>query len=227
MESCERLAAALSACPVPVWPIPGNHDQRATLLAVFPQLQIEGEFIQYALEQDGLRILMLDTLEVGRHGGGFCAVRAEWLRTELAAHPQTPTLIAMHHPPFPAGIAWMDTDPAEPWLALFADAIRGHEQIVAITCGHVHRAVVSSWHGQTAMICPGTAPAVALNLNAIDPDRPDGRALIADELPGFALHHWDGATLASHLLNADRPRVLAAYDQNLQPMIRDMLSERP
>ena len=68
---------------------------------------------------------------------------------------------------------------------------------------------------------------MALNLTAIDPDRPDGRALIADELPGFAVHHWDGATLASHLLNADRPRVLAAYDQNLQPMIRDMLSERP
>jgi len=226
-ESFARLVEALRLCPVPAWPIPGNHDQRAALLAAFPQLSLDGAFIQYALEQDGLRILMLDTLELGRHGGGFCAVRAEWLRAQLAAHPQVPTLIAMHHPPFPAGIAWMDSDPAEPWIRAFADAIRGHDQIVGITCGHVHRAVVSTWQGRTAMICPGTAPAVGLDLNPIDPDHPDGRALITDELPGFALHHWDGARLASHLVYAETARVLAAYDQGLQPMIRAMLAERP
>ncbi len=226
-ESYARLVEALPACPVPAWPIPGNHDQRAAMLAAFPQVRLEGGFIQYAIEQDGLRILMLDTLEPGRHGGAFCSARADWLRSELAAHPETPTLIVMHHPPFPAGIAWMDPDPEEPWVRRFAEAIGGHDQILEITCGHVHRAVVSCWQGHTTMICPSTAPAVVLNLSGIDPEHPDGRVLIADELPGFALHHWDGRRLASHLAYADSARALAIYDQSLQPMIRGILAERP
>ena len=36
-------------------------------------------FIQYAIEDLPVRILVLDTLEVGRHGGGFCETRAAWL----------------------------------------------------------------------------------------------------------------------------------------------------
>lgn len=226
-----RLADALRGFPAPVWPIPGNHDLRDELLAAFPHVQPSlhetGGFIQYAIEQEGLRLVMLDTLDVGRHGGAFCETRARWLQAELAAHPGIPTALVMHHPPFPTGIAWMDTQSNEPWVARFAEAIAGQDQIVAILCGHVHRAAATAWHGRTAIICPSSAPAVALNLTGIDPDQPDGRALITDEPPGFALHRWDGVSLVSHLLGAVDAATLAAYDARLQPMIRGMFAERP
>jgi hypothetical protein len=41
------LAAALGALPIPVWPIPGNHDLRDTLLAAFPAIApMAGGFVQ-------------------------------------------------------------------------------------------------------------------------------------------------------------------------------------
>ena len=149
VESFALLAEALRAFPAPVWPIPGNHDSREALLAAFPHvrpsLRDTNGYVQYSIEQRGLRIIMLDTLEEGRHGGAFCESRALWLKTELSAHPDTPTAIVMHHPPLPTGIAWMDTQADEPWVARFAEAIAGHDQIVGILCGHVHRAAAPAW----------------------------------------------------------------------------------
>jgi Icc protein len=222
-----RLAEEVSKCPCPVWPMVGNHDDRAALLAAFPQTPSEGGFVHYALEADGLRLLMLDTFEPGRHGGAFCEARAAWLAAELAAHPDVPTAIVMHHPPFDAGIPWMDTDPAEPWVARFAGAISGHRQIVSILCGHVHRTILSGWNGIPIAICPSVAPAVALNFAAIDPKTPDGRDLITDEPAGFALHRWNGRQLVTHFEVIEKLRSLANFDETLQPMIQEMMAERP
>ena len=226
-ESFARLVTALKAYPVPTWPIPGNHDLRAPLLAAFSQAGSHDGFVQYAVELQGLRVLMLDTLEDGRHGGGYCDIRAGWLAQELAAHPDVPTLIAMHHPPFPAGIPWLDTDPREPWVARFAAAIAGHDQIVGIICGHVHRATTTQWQGSTAVICPSSSPAVGLDLNPMNPDVPDGRALVTDEPAGFGLHYWHEGRLVTHFSSAAMPKVYACYDTKLQGMIREMLEERP
>lgn len=222
-----RLARALSACPFPAWPIPGNHDDRLAFAEAFPQARPHGGFFQYAIEGTQPRILMLDTFEPGRHGGAFCEARSDWLKAELAAHPDTPTIIAMHHPPVEVGIAWMDTDPAEPWVARFAGAIRGHHQILAIMCGHVHRMIVSPWQGIATIVCPSVAPAVALDLNAIDPDMPDGRKLITAEPPAYALHRWNGRNLVSHFENVGDHPVLAHFETGQKSMIRSMLAERP
>jgi hypothetical protein len=67
---------------------------------------------------------------------------------------------------------------------------------------------------------------VALNLSPIDPDRPDDRDLITTEPPTYALHRWDGATLASHYESVGDWHVLARYTERLRPMIADMVVER-
>ena len=225
--SFARLAAALDGYPIPLWAIPGNHDSREGLLRAFPKVRADDGFVQYAIDLPGLRVLMLDTLEVGRHGGGFCDRRARWLADRLAQAPTTPTLIAMHHPPFPTGIAWMDTLPDEPWVTRFAEAISGHGQIVGITSGHVHRAANTLWHGVPAQVCPSSAPAVALNLLPIDPDVPDGRAMITDEPPGLALHCWDGSVMITHLLSAEAAQPLASHNGTMTPLLRSLMTERP
>ena len=226
-ESYAKLIEALAPYDVPFWPIPGNHDLREPMVAAFPQVALRDGFLHYTLEFDGFRIVMLDTLEPGRHGGAFCAARARWLSEQLAAKPDTPTLIAMHHPPFPAGVPWMDTDPAEPWVARFAATIAGHRQIIGITSGHVHRTALTQWNGVAACICQSTAAAVALDLSPLDPDVPDGRALISDEPPGLALHDWNGSQLITHLLAAGPRPTLASFNTALQPMVQSMYAERP
>jgi 3',5'-cyclic AMP phosphodiesterase CpdA len=226
LESFEKLASDLADVPFPVWPMVGNHDTRDALLEVFPQVALDGGFLQYAVEGHGLRVLLLDTLELGRHAGAFCEARAAWLTAQLDAAPDTPTLIFMHHPPVVSGIEWMDPEPGEQWIQRFGAAVEGRRQIVAIHCGHLHRPLATMFRGIPLGVTPSVAPLVAMDLRPIDPDVPDGRDLITTEPPTYALHRWDGANLVTHYERVSGWNVLAHYTANLQSMIQHMFSER-
>jgi len=227
VESYRRLAEAVSVCPFPVLPMVGNHDAREPFLEVFPDTPVNDGFIQYALDWNGVRLILLDTLEEGRHGGSFCEARAEWLKSELAAHPASPTVIVMHHPPFESGICWLDSDADEPWIARFAAAIEGHGQVCSILSGHLHRNIHTLWNGASLTVCASTAPLVGLDLRPIDSDHPDGRAMITDELPVYAIHRWDGQRLISHFEGVSGHPVFARFDENLQSVVKAIESERP
>lgn len=225
--SYERLREAFADLPFPVHYALGNHDVRSTFQEVFPEAPFEDGFLQYVVETDALRLIVLDTLEEGRHGGAFCEARADWLKARLDEAPDVRTLIVQHHPPVEVGIPWMNTDPAEPWVGRLEACLRGRTNIVGVVCGHIHRAVTTAWAGTLVATCPSTAPQVALDLRPIDPDTPDERRLIIADPPGYALHWFNGRELVTHWDTAEDHPVLARYDANLQGMIQDMLAERP
>jgi len=225
-ESYERTVELLAVCPFPVWPMCGNHDVRAALLEAFPQVQADEGFLQYVIEQEGLRIVFLDTLEEGRHGGAFCEQRQAWLEARLDEAPDTPTLIFMHHPPVVSGIDWMDPAPDEPWVQRTSAALRGRAQVRAIHCGHLHRPLAATFEGIPLHVTPPVARLVAMDLRPIDPLQPDGRDLITTEPPTYALHRWDGRNLVSHYERISDWRVVAHYSKKLQPMIQEMMAER-
>jgi len=225
--SYRQLADAFSICSFPVHMCLGNHDIRSNFSAQFPELPVADGFVQYALDVRGVRILMLDTVEEGRHGGAFCDIRAKWLRSTLAQDRNTPTIIAMHHPPVEIGIAWMNTHPEEQWVSNFTQAIQDAPNIKGIMCGHVHRSAAVPWHGTAVAICSSTAAQVTLDLNPIDPEKPDNRPMIIADQPAYALHFWNGRELVSHFDNAGDHTTLAKYDAYLQPLIKQLIGERP
>lgn len=225
--SYRRLIDAFSQCPIPVWPCPGNHDRRRNFISSFPDLPLNSAFVQYQIQADGLRLLVLDTLEEGRHGGAFCQTRADWLAARIAEKPDAPTVIVMHHPPVDVGIDWMTTHPEEPWVARFAESLSGATNIVGILCGHIHRSISIGWKGKTVSVCSSTAPQVALALAPMDPDRPDDRPMIVADPPAFALHKWTGRELVTHFDTADEHVMLAKFDRKLQGMVRSLIAERP
>jgi 3',5'-cyclic-AMP phosphodiesterase len=225
--SYRRLANALSICPFPVWLCMGNHDERINFSTAFPHIPVQGGFVHYVVPLDGLRLVVIDTLDPGRHGGAFCSARAQWLKERLAEAPDTPTIIVMHHPPVEVGIEWMNTDANEPWVKAFADAIDGHTQVQALICGHLHRAIVAPWQGTTVTICPSTAPQVALDLTPIDPETPDNRPMIIADAPAYALHRWTENGLVSFFETADEHVMLAKFDVGMQPLVRSLIAERP
>jgi 3',5'-cyclic AMP phosphodiesterase CpdA len=224
--SYERLRDALSDLPFPVHFALGNHDSRDDFLAWFPEAETADGFVQYAIEDHAVRILVLDTLEEGRHGGAFCERRAEWLRERLAEEPDRPTIIALHHPPIETGLSWMTENPDAEWVLRLWDVVAEADNVVAMIAGHLHRPVVTQWAGTTLAICPSTAPQVALDLDRIDPDRPDGRPMIVADPPWFGLHLWTGSGLVSHFDTAGGHNVLATYGPQLQPLVRMVLEER-
>ncbi len=226
-ESYERLKEAFASCPFPVHMAFGNHDQRSSFAAVFPERPLDGGFLQYVVDAGPLRLIVLDTLEEGRHGGAFCKARADWLTARLDEDSATPTLIVQHHPPVEVGIAWMNTHPQEPWVTRLGDCLRGRRNVFGLVCGHIHRAATTNWLDICVSVCPSTAPQVALDLRPIDPDTPDGRNMIIAEPPGYALHWWNGRELISHYDNAEDHLTLARYDERMQPLVRTLIDERP
>jgi 3',5'-cyclic-AMP phosphodiesterase len=224
--SYRRLKGALAGLPFPVFFAMGNHDSREAFLKNFPDAGQADGFIQYAIDDWPVRILVLDTLEDGRHGGGFCEVRAQWLSTRLDEQPERPTLVVLHHPPLATGLSWMSENPGAEWVQRLKRLIAGRSNILALITGHLHRHVMTSWAGTRLAVCPSTAPQVALDLATIDPDRPDGRPMIVADPPAYALHYWDGEHLISHYDTADEHTVLARYEPALQPLVRMLLAEK-
>ncbi|MDQ3077808.1 MAG: metallophosphoesterase [Pseudomonadota bacterium] len=209
-----------------LWAI-GNHDDRANVRATLPDVPVdEHGFVQYETDHGGLRWIVLDTLDEGRHGGMICDMRAAWLEARLAERTDTPTVLILHHPPIDTGIDWMSALSCEEWVQRLDAVVRPAPQIVGMLSGHVHRPIAASFAGKPLAVCASTAPTLALDLEDIDPAHPDGRPLILGDNPAYALHYWNGERLVTHFDTAGPHHIMARYDSNVQPMIRDFLKER-
>ena len=224
--SYRRFREAIQGLPFPVWPAMGNHDSRAQFLEAFPETPVADGFIQYAIDHFPVRILVLDTLEVGRHGGGFCETRAAWLKARLAETGDRPVLLVLHHPPIATGLSWMTENPEADWVLRLKPIVAAHPNIVAMVTGHLHRPIVTRWAGTALAVCPSTAPLVALDMEPMDPDHPDDRAMIVADQPWFALHYWNGTGLITHFETVEDHEVLARFSDKRIPLIRMLMKER-
>jgi 3',5'-cyclic AMP phosphodiesterase CpdA len=192
-----RLRHLLAPLPMPVYLIPGNHDDRDALRATFADrryMPSEG-FIQYVVDDGPLRLIAIDTLIPGAPGGRVDRERLAWLDARLGEAPSKPTAIFMHHPPFKTAIDFMDgigLDGADE----MAEIVRRHPQVERVLCGHLHRSIQARWAGTLAMTAPATAHQVGL-----DVQRENGLSVTL-EPPGYALHLWrPDIGLVSHVAN--------------------------
>ena len=180
------LARTLS---MPVYVIPGNHDQREnfrTGLAHLPHVSVDPHFVQYAVDDHPVRLVMLDTLVPGASHGELSPEQLNWLDQTLAAEPAKPTLVGMHHPPFVTGIPHMDK------IALlnagkFGSVIARHRQVERIVCGHHHRPIIGRCAHAIASVAPSVAHQVELTFD------PSDRGAFNFEPPAFQLHTWHEA----------------------------------
>ena len=227
VDAYRHMKALVARWEGPILWAMGNHDDRANFRAVMPEVPADPNgFIQYETDHGGLRWIILDTLDAGRHGGTICTRRASWLKERLEERKRTPTVIVLHHPPVDTGIDWMSALSCEDWVKRLERLVKPAKQVVAMIAGHVHRPIATSFAGKPLSVCPSAAPWVALDLEDIDPRRPDGRPLILADAPAFALHYWNGSRMLTHFDIAGPRHVIASYDDNLQPMIRDFIRER-
>lgn len=196
-----ELGRLLTGLPFPVWVQAGNHDERGALRRWLAQAGLplqhgalgDGPWLQQAISLGPLRLLLLDSLCPGSPHGELCEARLDWLARQLHAHPRTPTLVAVHHPPYRCGLAAMDEMALLRGAGALETLLRQHPQVERLLCGHLHRATQCRFGGTLAMSAPSSAHQLLLNLEP-------GAALAAVlEPPAFLLHRWDGQRLVSHL----------------------------
>jgi 3',5'-cyclic-AMP phosphodiesterase len=196
-EEYAELAQLLATPPAPVFLLPGNHDKPALLRQYFPAHEYLPAALpsSYVIDQFPVRIVMIDQTAPGQVGGSFTDAHASWLEATLASKPDAPTIVALHHPPFPSHDRLFDTIGLE-GAGAFAAVIARHPQVGRIVCGHHHRLVVGAVAHAPVVTAPSTAWTYGLALHADDQVAP-----ITQEPPGFLLHVWTKADgFATHLV---------------------------
>ena len=214
------LADILATVEIPLHLTVGNHDRRTPFLAVFggrhAQTDPDG-FVQYAVDIGELRVIICDSLDEGAADGGFCERRAAWLAGVLDAAPERPTIVAIHHPPIPSGIQWMDPDPRSDWIVRLEGALAHREQVKAVVCGHLHRPCHGTFAGRPVSVSAATALQLTLDLTPVDLRVADGRQILIGEPPGFSLLTWTGETLITHHCVAGTFPDQITYDTPFEP----------
>lgn len=205
-----ELLAPLIDAGLPLALLPGNHDARGPLQDAFASTpgvhcgSPGAPAIQYALDLPGpLRLVVLDSLMPGRPEGGFDDSRLAEADALLAARPDMPALVALHHPPHTSGLAVMDTMALQQGLAGFEALIARHPQVQRVVCGHLHRLTLGRIAHAAALSAPSTAHQLALDL------APDASLALALEPAGWLVHAWGpGLPLVSHLAVAGEHEVI-------------------
>jgi 3',5'-cyclic AMP phosphodiesterase CpdA len=187
----------LARLDAPVYVLPGNHDDREGVRRHFELPGAIGTPVQYAVDLGPLRLVVLDSLRPGADSGELDAERLAWLDAELAAAPDQPTVVAMHHPPLStASQAWDRVGlPAADRHAL-GKVIERHPQVRRIVAGHVHRTVIGELAGRAALTVPSTfvQGRVDFTTDVIS---------FAVEPSGYAFHVWREGELVSHIQTVD------------------------
>jgi 3',5'-cyclic AMP phosphodiesterase CpdA len=172
----------LTRLEVPLHVIPGNHDDRARLREAFDLSGVGDEPINYSVDVGELRLVAFDSIVPGQDPGDFPAGQLAWLDAELAAEPEAPTLLAVHHPPLATGISEWDTiNLLAPQRLALAEVVDRHPQLQAIVGGHLHRVAASALAGRPVLAAPSTYWQVRPDFEEED------RYRVVDS-PGFAIH---------------------------------------
>jgi|TARA_Y100000294_G_scaffold132175_2_gene124628 3',5'-cyclic AMP phosphodiesterase CpdA len=194
----EVMRRMLEGIEMPVYVIPGNHDDREMVRRAFLDLgyfptTADGPFLHYTVEDHPLRLIGLDTLETGGDEGEMCADRRHWLDDRLSEQPDRPTLIFMHHQPIMTRMGAIDKN-AFAGAREMEELIRRHSQVEWIICGHLHRPIQMRWGGTVVSVAPSSAFQRTLTLDNAMP-----KAFI-DEPPGISVHMWSAETgIISHI----------------------------
>ena len=180
------LRELLAPLQAPLFMVPGNRDDNEEMRRAFSDaafLPRNGPFLHYAIEDFDTRLVALDSTLAGARKGYFCEQRQAWLEATLAAQPEKPTLLFIHHPPFDVGEHFVGGYRQPEERAALASIVQCHEQVIGLLCGHVHWPVSREWAGTQARIMPSVAIDVR---NGVDETEAAGR-------PMYMLHRLSGA----------------------------------
>ncbi len=195
-EEYAYLARMLEPLTMPVYLMPGNHDDRDQMRRSFPTHTYLGTdgFIQYTAQVGPLRLIALDTVVHGKPEGRLCAARLAWLADALERHRDEPVIVALHHPPFETLIGHMDKIGLLEGAAQLEALIARYPNVERLISGHLHRNIDVRFGGTVSSTSPGIAHQVALDL---DPGAASAWML---EPPGFKVHAWRAERLVTHLI---------------------------
>ncbi len=148
----QRIFSHLGSFDLPVYCLPGNHDEARTL-----QKTLREGHIKYAEHayHGNWHFIFLDSTIAHSEGAHLTETTLDALESHLQEAPDTHTLICLHHQPIAMGSHWLDTMAVDNPDAFFGITDR-HPQIRGILWGHVHQQFDGMRNNVRLMSTPST-----------------------------------------------------------------------
>jgi Icc protein len=147
----DRLARSLLALEIPVYVLPGNHDNPKLMTE---RMAANGIPVNRLLDTEHWRILMLDSTVAGKEGGHLDTDELAWLEQQVQTTDKH-VLLCLHHQPIPVGSRWIDTMAVDNGHVLLS-LLNEHPQIKGVAWGHVHQAFEQFEKGVYWLSAPST-----------------------------------------------------------------------
>lgn len=148
--------------------------------------------VTFSFAAGNWHVIGLDTLVPGELRGELGSSQLASLAAELVQHPQSPTLLFMHHPPVEVHSAWLDKIGLTDHDA-FCRLVEASPQVKLICCGHIHQEFEARVGRATVLAAPSTSVQF----------KPCTEALEVDELPpGLRVIRLADDTLETQVVRA-------------------------
>ena len=147
-----RIFSHLENFGLPVYCLPGNHDEARTLQRTLDKGTIK--YTEHAHFGDWHFIFLDSTIE-DSEGAHLTTAMLEMLERQLLSNPDCHTLVCLHHQPIQMGSCWLDTMAVDNAAEFFA-IIDRYPQVRGILWGHVHQEYDGMHKGIKLMSSPST-----------------------------------------------------------------------
>jgi Icc protein len=191
-EEYELVREMLGRLELPLYVLPGNHDDRGRIRGAFELPGVGEEPVRYSVDVGELRLVLLDSNVPGRDPGSYDPERMAWLDEALGREPERPTILAVHHTPLTTGIPeWDAINLAGSDREALGAVVARHPQLRAIVGGHLHRVAASVLAGCPVLSTPSAYLQVRPNFQRDE--------VLWVDPPGFALHALRDGELTSQV----------------------------
>lgn len=147
-----RIANSFKQFNVPVYCVPGNHDNPKIMAGIYPRGIISND--RHILLKNW-HIILLNSQKPGKVEGHLEQSQLNYMQQCLQAYPEHNAIIVFHHQPVPVGSRWLDnhvvTNAAEFWKV-----ISMYPKVNIILFGHVHQENELTWNGIRCFSTPST-----------------------------------------------------------------------
>jgi 3',5'-cyclic-AMP phosphodiesterase len=147
-----RLQRTLESLGVPVYCIPGNHDDPDVMRDWLPSERVR---LASSVLTDRWQVILLNTMVPEMHGGTLSEQELATLDECLHRHLDHHALVCLHHPPVSIDSPWMDamslTNPEH-----FFAVLDRHPQVRCVLWGHIHQEFDDRYKNVRLLATPST-----------------------------------------------------------------------
>lgn len=147
-----NIAEALKDFNIPIYFVPGNHDDVHRMAQVYPLNSISKH--KHIILKDWHLILL--NSQVPEHVEGHLdASQISYMQHCLQTYPEHHAIVLFHHHPFPIGCQWLDEIGVKN-ADEFWHAVSHYPKVSTVLFGHIHQVVEREYQGIQCYSAPST-----------------------------------------------------------------------